>query len=41
MTKDEINAVRFENSIREKAGVPLRKAYTRDSTGGFFMQFNK
>lgn len=41
VTKDELNAVRFENNIRREAGVPLRKAYTRDSNGGLFMQFNK
>ena len=40
ITYDEFNAVSFENNVRKEAGIPLRKAYTQDSQGNFFMTFD-
>ena len=37
VTKDEYNAIKFENKIRKSKGLRLRKAHTIDSNGSLFM----
>ena len=37
VTYDEFNAIRFENVVRDGAGVPLRTAYCIDTNNKIFM----
>ena len=37
VTKDEYNAIKFENQIRKSKGLLLRKAHSIDSNGSLFM----